>query len=188
MLLDESKWRIDILGPWSKGLVRAETKWRYGLYKRWLQFLDEGLGDAFDVLPSDFDEEEEDDDDEEEGGGRRNMSRATERGDDVKDARALRYERWLKLQMEKEDDWEDRRKVEVDEERRRRQVQERGGPDVRNKREWFEDEEDVYKIREDTNRGDLRNKNRVEKNINAADRKQATKKRRGSSFEDYDEL
>jgi len=56
MLIDESQWRVGIVGDWSKPFVKAETKWRYGLYKSWLQFLDEGIGDGFDVVADGFEE------------------------------------------------------------------------------------------------------------------------------------
>lgn len=42
LLLEESRWRIKVAGRWSLPLVREETKWRYYLYKKWLQLLDEG--------------------------------------------------------------------------------------------------------------------------------------------------
>ena len=63
MLLDESQWRSGIIGTWSVPLIREETKWRYKLYKNWLKFLDEGLGDGFDVVADGFDEVYDGDDD-----------------------------------------------------------------------------------------------------------------------------
>lgn len=39
MLIDESQWRVGIVGGWSKPFIKAETKWRYSLYKSWLRFL-----------------------------------------------------------------------------------------------------------------------------------------------------
>lgn len=74
MLLDESQWRVNIIGDWVAPLVREETKWRYNLYKNWLAFLDEGLGDRFDVVPEEFDRSQrfdwdDADDDEEEDFG-----------------------------------------------------------------------------------------------------------------------
>jgi len=60
MLLDESEWRVGLIGPWSAPLIRQEAKWRYDLYKKWLTFLDEGLGDGFDVVPESFEEEDVD--------------------------------------------------------------------------------------------------------------------------------
>ena len=56
MLLDESQWRSGLIGSWSVPLIREETKWRYKLYKNWLKFLDEGLGDGFDVVSDEFNE------------------------------------------------------------------------------------------------------------------------------------
>jgi hypothetical protein len=57
MLLDESQWRADLIGDWCVPFIRAETKWRYNLYKGWLQFLDEGIGDGFDVMSEEFGED-----------------------------------------------------------------------------------------------------------------------------------
>lgn len=69
MLLDESEWRSGLIGDWSVPFIREETKWRYKIYKNWLNFLDEGLGDGFDVVSDDFNEFYDDDSyfDEEEG-------------------------------------------------------------------------------------------------------------------------
>ena len=63
MLLDESQWRSNLIGDWSVPLIREETKWRYKLYKNWLKFLDEGLGDGFDVVDDGFDDYEDESDD-----------------------------------------------------------------------------------------------------------------------------
>ena len=62
MLIDESQWRVNLIGDWSVPFIREETKWRYKLYKNWLQFLDDGLGDGFDVVDEDFYEPDEEDD------------------------------------------------------------------------------------------------------------------------------
>ena len=56
MLIDESQWRAGIIGDWAKPLIKSETKWRYKLYKSWLQFLDEGIGDGFDVVADGFED------------------------------------------------------------------------------------------------------------------------------------
>lgn len=56
MLLDESEWRSGLIGDWSVPFIREETKWRYKIYKNWLNFLDEGIGDGFDVVSDDFNE------------------------------------------------------------------------------------------------------------------------------------
>ena len=37
--------------------VKEETKWRYRIYKDWLRFLEDGFGDAFDVVEDAFEEE-----------------------------------------------------------------------------------------------------------------------------------
>ena len=68
MLLDESQWRSDLIGEWSVPLIRQETKWRYKLYKNWLTFLDEGLGDGFDVVDDEFREYYDDDNDDDDNG------------------------------------------------------------------------------------------------------------------------
>jgi len=36
--------------------VKEETKWRYRMYKDWLRFLEDGFGDAFDVVEDAFQE------------------------------------------------------------------------------------------------------------------------------------
>eukprot|EP01039_Chlorochromonas_danica_P003309 gene3309-3630_t len=54
LLMEESRIRVDVLGDWLAPLVRQESRWRLSLYDRWLQFLDEGLGDRFDVVEDDF--------------------------------------------------------------------------------------------------------------------------------------
>jgi len=69
MLLSESKWRVELLGGWLTPFVRDEARWRYGTYKKWLSFLDEGLGDGFDVVEGAFGGDEEDEG--EEGRGNR---------------------------------------------------------------------------------------------------------------------
>lgn len=50
MLLDESQWRSNLIGDWSVPLIREETKWRYKLYKNWLNFLDEVRYNALSAL------------------------------------------------------------------------------------------------------------------------------------------
>ena len=50
MLLDESVWRINILGDWVTPLVKSETRWRNEVYNTWMNFLDEGIGDGFDAV------------------------------------------------------------------------------------------------------------------------------------------
>ena len=49
MLLDESLWRINLIGKWVTPFVKEETRWRNDLYKKWIRFLDDGLGSSFDV-------------------------------------------------------------------------------------------------------------------------------------------
>ena len=36
--------------------MKEETKWRYRMYKDWLRFLEDGFGDAFDVVEDAFQE------------------------------------------------------------------------------------------------------------------------------------
>eukprot|EP01041_Mallomonas_annulata_P010498 gene10498-21897_t len=55
LLLDESRWRVDVAGPWITPFVRQETKWRYELYKNWLKILQDGVGGGFEVRFDDFD-------------------------------------------------------------------------------------------------------------------------------------
>lgn len=62
MLVDESKFRVDTVGEWTIPFVKAETKWRYKVYKEWLNFLNKGLKTPFDDIEDGFydDEIEED--------------------------------------------------------------------------------------------------------------------------------
>lgn len=64
LLLEESRFRMEVTGGWMTPLLREENRWRFRLYESWLTFLDEGFGDTFDVL---FDSNDEDEYDE--GGG-----------------------------------------------------------------------------------------------------------------------
>eukprot|EP01036_Dinobryon_divergens_P032347 gene32347-41911_t len=57
LLLDESRMRVEIVGDWMTPYVKEETKWRYRMYKDWLRFLEDGFGDAFDVVEDAFEEE-----------------------------------------------------------------------------------------------------------------------------------
>jgi hypothetical protein len=50
MLLQESMWRINLIGKWCTPAVKSETKWRNNLYRDFMYFLDEGLGDGFDTV------------------------------------------------------------------------------------------------------------------------------------------
>jgi len=54
MLVEEAKWRVGMVGDWSVPLVKAEAKWRYGLYNRFLSFLDAGYADGFDTVGEPF--------------------------------------------------------------------------------------------------------------------------------------
>ena len=49
LLIEESKARIQVTGDWMKPLVQAEAKWRYNLYKSFLSFVGNDLGEGFDV-------------------------------------------------------------------------------------------------------------------------------------------
>lgn len=75
MLLEESRWRADIIGDWALPFIKQEAKWRYGTYKGWLRFIEGGLGDAFDVLPEDFDSETDINGQNEANDGQRSYSR-----------------------------------------------------------------------------------------------------------------
>ena len=96
MLINESRWRAGIIGDWSKPLIKAETKWRYKLYKQWLQFLDEGLGDGFDVVAdgfSDYYDSDYDDDDDSSGNKAKSKVEA--------------YDKWMTNRVENTDGWTD---------------------------------------------------------------------------------
>ena len=64
LLLEESRFRMEVTGGWVTPLLREENRWRFRLYESWLTFLDEGFGDTFDVLFDSNDEEEREYDDE----------------------------------------------------------------------------------------------------------------------------
>lgn len=64
LLLEESRFRMEVTGGWVTPLLREENRWRFRLYESWLTFLDEGFGDTFDVL---FDSNDEDEYNDEEG-------------------------------------------------------------------------------------------------------------------------
>jgi hypothetical protein len=144
MLLDESKWRIDVVGPWVAPLVREETKLRFSLYKKWLEFLDQGFGDSFDVMDDGFDVIEDDNEDETEGDERKvsKSPRAVREstGDSVADRKAAKYEKWLRSQLE-ETEWEDKAKTETLEGMSRTKE---ATYSVSNKKDWFEDEDEEH--------------------------------------------
>jgi hypothetical protein len=147
MLLDESKWRIDLIGPWSSGLVREETKWRFGVYKKWLEFLDEGLGDSFDVLPDGFDssvtdisdtvevDEEYERESAEEVARLRSGVNGGRLTNTIETQKAAQYERWLRNQFEETEEWPERSSLESEEIGKRKAYM----PDSSNKIDWFED-------------------------------------------------
>lgn len=69
MLLQESRFRMNIVGDWIAPLLRLENKWRYKLYEGFLHFLDVGLGEVVDkaVTALDSDDGEGYDDEDEDG-------------------------------------------------------------------------------------------------------------------------
>ena len=128
MLLDESQWRINLIGDWASPFVRSETKWRYQLYKRWLQLLDEGLGDGFDVVPEAFGDEyyayeygDNDDDDDDEAMSNRKTTSSNRRESPSSPSssrisqeslerrtQAKRYAEWIKERIDVDDNqWTD---------------------------------------------------------------------------------
>lgn len=58
MLVEEARWRVEVVGPMApvvSPLVRSETKWRYNLYRSFLDFLDLGITDSgFETIPESF--------------------------------------------------------------------------------------------------------------------------------------
>lgn len=118
MLLDESKWRVDVIGPWSAPLIRLETKWRYNLYRTWLQFLDEGIGDGFDEIPGSFVPNDEDNDD---------------------SAAASSYNDWISNMMQSNDEWTDVRTEENEVKLATNKYLEEDKVDSMPSNEWFDD-------------------------------------------------
>lgn len=172
MLLDESKWRIDLIGDWSAPLIREETKWRYGLYKKWLRFLDEGLGDSFDVVLDGFEEADE----EEEGRDSTKAQSSNDSSERLDNARAVKYERWLKSQLQDDEEWEEKALVERSERSRRREANFR----PEDKEGWFDeaDEETMPEQRRPPSR----------KTAREAKGRQPASKPKIDTLEDYDEL
>ena len=154
MLLDESQWRSGIIGTWSVPFIREETKWRYKLYKNWLKFLDEGLGDGFDVVADSFDElydaDEDGDDldsnaddngardvtsnrfrdsaDENRGVRDRPISRPSVQNRDANTrdfTKAEKYDEWVKQRVGATDVWTDLEEEEWEATREKREAAER---------------------------------------------------------------
>jgi hypothetical protein len=145
MLLDESKWRVDVIGPWSAPLIRLETKWRYNLYRTWLQFLDEGIGDGFDEIPGAFVPDEDDDDD---------------------DRAAVRnYNEWINDMIKADDDWTDVKTAENEVKLTTNRYMEEESLNSMPSDEWFDDNR-----AEDSREYDRRPKNsRASKDYNDSD-------------------
>jgi hypothetical protein len=57
MLINESRFRVNVMGDWIVPYLRKENKWRLQVYDQWLNFLQEGFGDVFDVVDEDFQED-----------------------------------------------------------------------------------------------------------------------------------
>ena len=151
MLLDESQWRSGIIGTWSVPFIREETKWRYKLYKNWLKFLDEGLGDGFDVVADGFDEHYDGDDDSDDFNRRYNdvnddgarnptSSNFRESADEYRDrpasrpsrdtntrelSKAEKYDAWVKQRVGATGVWTDLEEEEWEATRDRREAAER---------------------------------------------------------------
>jgi len=119
LLLEESEWRVDLLGNWIAPMVREETKWRYDLYKAWLGFLDEGLGDGFDIVSEDF------------GQGYRDMDMVMQR------SRPRRYEAYEADEEEGEEFWEEDEDNDDDEEEEEERAYNDDARDRSRKRETF---------------------------------------------------
>ena len=179
MLIDESQWRAGIIGDWAKPLIKSETKWRYKLYKSWLQFLDEGIGDGFDVVADgfedyygDIDGDNRDLDDEviarnnaypsSSAGANtnadsnneddRNQRRRSD-ADSVRMSKAAAYDRWVQSRVgSADDDW-----VDMSQEERRAKIEMRN---VVALREQEESEEQYRNRRRNSERGGVRSSNR----------------------------
>lgn len=129
--MDESKFRVNVVGDWTAPFVKAETKWRYRLYKSWLNFLDQGVGDAFDDVPRGFYIDDEENrykqsqlQSTKEGGrkskGVSNVDRSTgyqkinnrsnNKDKEVAEKtnrKAKAYEAWIRQQIDASNDWSD---------------------------------------------------------------------------------
>jgi hypothetical protein len=170
MLLDESQWRLNMIGDWASPFVRSETKWRYQLYKRWLQLLDEGLGDGFDVVPEAFDSDNnydayeygdnDDVDDNDVSSRKTSYSNNRERRSTPvssrssqesleRQAQAIAYDEWMKKRLTlDEDQWTDVTKEEMESRRLLDDdYDERNlgsNPSPSNRDEWFSERKSDY--------------------------------------------
>ena len=92
LLIEESKARIQVTGDWMKPLVQAEAKWRYNLYKSFLSFVGNDLGEGFDVesLTSGQD-----------GQSSENRKQKIRRQED----NAKMYEDWIEERIASKDGW-----------------------------------------------------------------------------------
>ena len=177
MLLDESKWRIDLIGDWSAPLIREETKWRYGLYKKWLRFLDEGLGDSFDVVPDGFEDEDEEEEEQVRGGSAVARNLEDDSSERLENAKAMKYEKWLKSRLQEDEDWEDKTFVERAERSRRLESANFRPED---KSAWFDEAEGA------TSPEARRSQQR--KNAKEGKGRQSASRPKIETLEDYDEL
>jgi hypothetical protein len=100
MLIEESKARIELAGPWIKPLVKQEAKWRYGIYKSFLDFVGYGLEDPFEVEPLGLglgSEEQRGN-----GNGNGNPSKTSKSS-----KKAQSYNAWIEKTIGKDDGWVD---------------------------------------------------------------------------------
>lgn len=157
MLLNESRFRVELAGDWTTPFVRQETKWRYRLYKKWLSFLDEGFDDG------EFNEEREYMySDNGENGYRPSSPRwrvpgdalgvdsdirnekAGDEGSSAKSRAAIDYEERLANALSASDGWTDLEEEEraIEQARRRRSSERRSGRED-DLRSWFDTEDEI---------------------------------------------
>eukprot|EP01035_Chromulina_nebulosa_P017500 gene17500-23056_t len=142
MLLDESKFRINLVGDWTTPLVKSETKWRYNIYKYWLDFLDQGVGDTFDVI-----EEDSDSDYQDEPVNNRSKQRVENERFDKNNQKAQEYNRWVENQISNKN-WSDLSQEEMISKRNIAAASRNSKPQLKykqavyDKNKWFNDDED----------------------------------------------
>ena len=104
MLIEESKARIELAGPWIKPLVKQEAKWRYGIYKSFLDFVGYGLEDPFEVEPLGLGTEDQ----RGKGNGKVNGNGNVNPSKTSKSAKkAQSYNDWIEKTIGKDDGWVD---------------------------------------------------------------------------------
>lgn len=165
MLIDESKFRVNMAGFWTTPFVKAETKWRYKLYKGWMDFLNQGVGSAFDEEePESFEDDDEDTsrtyvESAPPRKATRTRTTASSRSEESpEDARAREYDSMIRKELALKGVWSNLRDDEIE----AKKLLRRPSKTVNNSKktfsrdEWFEEKEDSESPVIATERSDFR--------------------------------